>query len=99
MAYDSYIAAVPGDGKNTLMLYTLSTCIWCKKTKALLKQLGAGYKYVDVDLVGSDAREAVLKDFRKYNPAQSYPTIVVNGGKDVIIGFQEDRVRELCGKR
>jgi glutaredoxin len=76
-------------------MFTLSTCIWCKKTKALLKELGAEYSYVDVDLVGADAREQVLKDYAKYNKQMSYPTIVLNGGEKVILGFEEDRIKDI----
>jgi len=95
MDYDKYIKKVPGKGKKaTVLLFTLSTCIWCKKTKALLKELDAEYSYIDVDLVGADSRESVLKDFAKYNKQMSYPTIVLNGGKNVIIGFEEDRIKE-----
>lgn len=96
MAYDTYKVTVPGKEKNSILLYTLSTCVWCRKTKALLKRLGVGYKYVDVDLVGPDAREEVLKDFGRYNPQQSYPTIVFDGGREIVIGFHEDRIKELA---
>ena len=96
MGYDNYIKKVPGTGKKaTVFMFTLSTCIWCKKTKALLKELGAEYSYVDVDLVGAEAREQVLKDFAKYNKQLSYPTVVLNGGKNVIIGFEEDRIKGI----
>jgi glutaredoxin-like protein NrdH len=96
MDYDKYIKKVPGtEKKATVFLFTLSTCIWCKKTKALLKELGAEYSYVDVDLAGADARELVLKDFAKYNKQMSYPTIVLNGGKKVIIGFEEEKIKEI----
>lgn len=96
MDYDKYVTKVPGRGKKAaVFMFTLSTCIWCNKTKALLKELGAEYSYVDVDLVGADARERVLKDFAKYNKQMSYPTIVLNGGEKVIIGFEEDRIKEI----
>jgi glutaredoxin-like protein NrdH len=96
MDYDKYIKKVPGSGKKaTAFMFTLSTCIWCKKTKALLKELGAEYSYVDVDLVGPEARDMVLKDFAKYNKHLSYPTIVLNGGKKVIVGFEEDKIKEI----
>jgi glutaredoxin-like protein NrdH len=96
MNYDKYVKKVPGSGKKaTVFLFTLSTCIWCKKTKSLLKELGAEYSYVDVDLVGAASRELVLKDFAKYNKQMSYPTIVLDGGKNVIIGFEEDRIKGI----
>ncbi|MFZ2456512.1 MAG: glutaredoxin family protein [Candidatus Altiarchaeia archaeon] len=96
MDYEKYIKKMPGSGKKTtVFLFTLSTCIWCKKTKALLKELGIEYSYVDVDLVGPDARERVLEDFSRYNKLLSYPTIVLNGGETVIVGFEEDRIKGI----
>jgi len=43
-------------GKNVghIMLYALSTCPWCKKTKKLLDDLGVEYYYEDVDFLGGD---------------------------------------------
>ncbi|MCX7039766.1 MAG: glutaredoxin family protein, partial [Spirochaetes bacterium] len=32
-------------------MYTLSTCMWCRMAKNLLRDLGVGYEYVDVDLL------------------------------------------------
>ncbi|MEW6026508.1 MAG: glutaredoxin [Planctomycetota bacterium] len=40
---------ISGKNKGKVMLYTLSTCIWCRKVKDLLGQLGAEYSYIDVD--------------------------------------------------
>ena len=41
------------DGKNrgTVMLYALSTCGWCAKTKDLLRELGIAFDYTFVDLL------------------------------------------------
>ena len=42
------------DGKNVgdIFMYALSTCVWCRRTKALLNELGIAYQYVDVDTAG-----------------------------------------------
>ena len=37
--------------KHRVMLYALSTCIWCKKTKKLLDNLDVCYDFVFVDLL------------------------------------------------
>ncbi|MDD5660242.1 MAG: glutaredoxin domain-containing protein [Actinomycetota bacterium] len=41
---------VDGKQNKKVMLYALSTCIWCRKTKMLLDELGIAYDYMDVDL-------------------------------------------------
>jgi glutaredoxin len=83
-------------GKNThhkVKVFTLSTCGWCKKMKELLKALEVEYEYVDIDLAEGEERENVREELRKYNPRISAPTVVVDDGKEVIIGYKEDEVR------
>jgi len=85
---------VPGKNKtHKVKAFTLSTCGWCKKTKKLLKDLDVEYEYVDIDLVTGEEAEKVREELRKYNPRMSAPTLVVDDGKDVIIGFNEEEVR------
>ena len=85
---------VPGNKRDhKVKIFTLSTCGWCKKMKALLKDLDVEYEYVDIDLVTGEEREKVRAELRKYNPRMSAPTLVVDDGKDVIIGFDEEKVK------
>lgn len=86
---------VPGKNKkHHVKIFTLSTCGWCKKTKELLKSLEVEYEYIDVDtLSGDDLREAA-EEVKKYNPYRTYPTIIVDKGKQVILGFKDDEIRE-----
>lgn len=95
MSYKSQIKTVPGNSEKKLMLFTLSTCIWCRKTKALLEELGVGYQYVDVDLLSQTDQDEVYKEMDKYQSG-SFPTIVFNGGEKVIVGFEEEELREMC---
>ncbi len=87
---------VEGTNKDhKVMVYTLSTCGWCKKMKALLKDLGVEYTYADIDQTHGEEGKQVREDLRKYNPRSSAPTLVVDDGKEVIIGFDEEKVRRL----
>lgn len=85
------------DGRQPVnfLLYTLTTCGWCKKTKSLMQELGVGYDYVDVDSLDPSEIEEAKVAIEKWNPALSFPTILVNGS-ECIIGFDEDRIRELA---
>jgi glutaredoxin len=82
-----------GDKASSIMLYALSTCGWCKKTKALLDSLGVEYDYEYVDLLKEDDKQNTLNTIRKWNPACSFPTLVIDNNK-CIVGFQEDKIRE-----
>lgn len=96
MQYEKYIKVVPGPKKSNILLFTLSTCGWCRKTKELLKELGVEYKYVDVDLVDDKTSEEVTQEVTKWNPLCSFPTIVVDNSK-CIVGFDEKKIREAAG--
>jgi glutaredoxin-like protein NrdH len=87
------------DGEQTakIMIYALSTCGWCKKTKAFLDELGVAYDYVDVDNLEGEDQDAVMKEVARWNPSRSFPTIVVNEN-ECIIGFQHDKLRQVVGK-
>jgi glutaredoxin len=84
---------VAGKKKGKIMLYALSTCGWCKKTKALLNELGVEYDYTDVDLLKGDEQAATVKEIIKFNPESNFPTIVINSQK-CIVGFKENDIRE-----
>lgn len=84
---------VAGRKAGKVMLYALSTCVWCRRTKKLLNELGVEYDYTDVDLLGGAGREAVMETVKKYNPSRSFPTIVIDD-KKAILGFNEEEIRE-----
>lgn len=86
---------VPGKNIGSIMLYALSTCGWCKKTKELLNNMGVEYDYIFVDLLRDNEREDVIKELEKWNPRCSFPTLVINNDK-CIIGYKEDEIREVA---
>ncbi|UCB59698.1 MAG: glutaredoxin family protein [Candidatus Bathyarchaeota archaeon] len=88
---------VPGrNRKHRVLLYAISTCGWCKRTKDFLKDNDIEFKYVDVDLCSEEDREEIKKDILKRGGRLSYPTIIVDD--DVIInGFHDDMIKEALG--
>jgi len=86
------IKHIDGKDAGSIMLYTLSTCIWCNRTKRLLSELGVAYDYVDVDLLESHDKKQALLNVEKHNPAKTFPTLVI--GDMSIRGFKEDQVRQ-----
>ena len=90
------IQHVDGDNRANLMLYTLSTCIWCKRTKLFLQQQGIGYDYVDVDSLEGEEKEKTLEEMKRWNQRCSFPSLVVNGER-CVVGFDENKFREAIG--
>lgn len=87
---------VPGSDKGKVMLYAISTCIWCKRTKEYLNGLGVAYEYIFVDQLSREDRDKVEKDVEVWNPRCSFPTLVVNDSK-CIVGFKEEEIKEALG--
>jgi glutaredoxin len=87
---------VDGINKGKLLLYALSTCIWCKQTKVFLNNLGIGYDFIDVDVLPGKEREKTLTEIKRFNPQCSFPTLVVNGEK-CVVGYNEAKIREVLG--
>jgi glutaredoxin-like protein NrdH len=87
---------VEGKEKGKIVLYALSTCVWCKKTRQLLDDLGVDYYYVYVDQIAGPDSTAATEDIKKWNPQCSFPTLVINNEK-CIVGFKEDKIKEELG--
>lgn len=79
-----------------VMLYALSTCGWCKKTKNFLDDNRVEYEYEHVDLLKGAERENIMQEVQKWNPRRSFPTVVVDD-QDVIVGFKVDELKEALG--
>lgn len=90
------IKHIDGKKKGNIMLYALSTCVWCKKTKRLLNELGVDYHFIDVDLADTHDKEKIKQKVLKWNPAGSYPTIVIDD-QQCIVGYDPERIKEVLG--
>jgi glutaredoxin-like protein NrdH len=87
---------VDGKNKGTVMLYALSTCGWCAKTKELLRELGIAFDYSYVDLLDGEEQDRAMDAVEKFNPSGSFPTLVIDNRK-CIVGFKEKEIREALG--
>ena len=83
---------VEGEKKGEIMLYAISTCVWCKKTKKLLNSLGVDYHYVDVDLLDEEGKQKAEEEVKKWNPLCSFPTLVIND-EESVTGYDEEEIR------
>jgi len=85
---------IPGrNTKHKVLLYAISTCAWCRKTKEFLKINGVEYEYLDIDLCSDEDREEVRQDILNRGGRLSYPTVIVDDNI-LITGFHEDKLRE-----
>ncbi len=87
------IEHVEGKKKGKIMLYALSTCVWCNKTKKMLNELGVDYQYANIDQLSEEDRDKAEKEIEKWNPSVSFPTIVFDNSS-CVIGFNPDELNK-----
>ena len=78
------------------IFYGLSTCIWCRRTRQFLEDRGVEFDFVYVDLLKGQEREEAIKQVRHWNPAVSFPTIVVDNNQ-CVVGYKTERLEEVLG--
>jgi glutaredoxin len=77
-------------------MFGLSTCVWCRKMRQFLEGAGVVFEIVYVDELEGAEREAAVAEVRKWNPAVSFPTVVVDDARSVN-GYKPDEVKEVLG--
>ncbi len=76
---------------HKVILYALSTCVWCKMTKQFLKDNSVEYEYLDIDLLEEEDKDKIRNEIYKRSGNVSFPTIIVDD-KDIITGFKKDEI-------
>ena len=80
--------------RKKVRLYALSTCPECKRLKKFLDENNVAYELIEVDLLESGEQWAASREVKRYNPAVSYPTLVI---EETILGLDEEAIREALG--
>ncbi|MFX1570763.1 MAG: glutaredoxin family protein [Promethearchaeota archaeon] len=86
---------VEGSKKDReITILTLSTCMWCKKCKAWLKERDIQYRYVDVDKIDFEEKSKILSYLKeKYQSRISYPFMICDN--EFVIGYNPEKYEEL----
>jgi glutaredoxin len=84
------------NNKHKVLIYALSTCIWCKKTKQLMNDNSVEYEYIDIDLCTEKEKAEIRKDIVKRGGTIGFPCTIIDD-KTVINGFREDQIKEALG--
>ncbi|MCX8034134.1 MAG: glutaredoxin family protein [Thermodesulfovibrio sp.] len=73
-------------------LYSLSTCPVCKKVKEFLNSNDVQYETIEVDILDGGEQWVALKELKKINPQETFPTVVV---EKAIVGFDEENLKKV----
>ncbi len=85
-----------GSSDHNVVMYGLSTCVWCKKMREYLESEKVVFDIIYVDELEGEERQSALDVIRKWNPATTFPTLVVDGTRSVN-GYKPDEVKEVLG--
>lgn len=89
--------SMPGPrDKHHTVFYGLSTCIWCRRTRQFLEDQGVAFDYIYVDLLRGQEREEAVTQIRRWNPATSFPTIVIDDSR-CVVGYKPEKLKEALG--
>ncbi len=80
--------------KKKVRLYSLTTCPTCKRVKKYLDEHNIKYELTEVDLLDSGEQWLTSKEVKRYNPAVTYPTLVI---EEVVLGLDEEAIKNALG--
>jgi glutaredoxin-like protein NrdH len=76
-------------------VFALTTCPYCRMSRAYLDESGVTYEVVEVDKLDGQERTDAIDEVKRLSGGTSFPVIVVDG--QVIVGFNKPRLKELTG--
>lgn len=76
-----------------ILMYGLTTCPHCKRTFEFLKKSGADFEAIWVDKLKGEERKRVVEEVHRISGSYSVP-VVVKGNK-YVLGYNEEKLREL----
>jgi len=81
---------------DEVVLYTLSTCPWCRKTKQWFADNQVPFELVEVDQLHGDEQDAAAEKAYQLSGGRRYPVVAING--EVVSGYNPGRYLELLKK-
>jgi glutaredoxin len=82
--------------EHKVVVYALSTCVWCKMTKQYLKDNDIAFEFIDVDMTDPEEKEQIHQQILNKGGNLSYPTTIIDD-KTLITGFRKDKLKEALG--
>jgi len=85
---------VKGSKKDhEVLVYALSTCGWCKKTKQFFRNNSIEYEYVDLDLASPEERQPIIDELSSNNIPLAFPITIIDN-QTIVRGYNPDKLTE-----
>ena len=78
-----------------VLMYTLSTCPWCRKTKKYFTDNKIPFEYVDYDLQPPKEQQKIEKAIMARGGDMAFPWVLI--GDDLVVGWNPEKYSELLG--
>ena len=78
---------------DDVVVYALSTCPWCRKTRQWFTDGKIPFEVVEVDTLPEDEQDEAAEEAYKLSGGRRYPVVVING--EVIVGYSPDKFLDL----
>ena len=79
---------------NKIILYTLSTCPWCRKAKKFFLERNIYFDFIDYDLEDEQTQERIVDEMEQHK-ASAFPFALINGKS--VEGYNPERYASLLG--
>jgi len=77
---------------DEVLVYALTTCPWCRKTKQWFTDSKIAFESIDVDALPAEEQDAAAEKAFKLSGGRRFPVVVING--EVIVGYNPDKFLE-----
>ncbi len=78
-----------------VVMYTLSYCPWCKKTKKFFSEHNIPYEFIDYDLASDEEQDKMAKEIKMSSGTVTFPFVKIDD--KVVVGYRPDTYREILG--
>lgn len=76
-----------------ILMYTISTCPVCRKTKEFFRAKGVPFDFVDYDLASENEQNKIATEMMKGTGNIGFPFVRI--GDVIVIGFNPERFEQL----
>ncbi|MBP2029838.1 glutaredoxin [Methanohalophilus levihalophilus] len=79
-----------------VILYTLSTCPWCRKSKAYLNERNIPFDNIEYDLADEETKEMIRNVIEESGEKLAFPFL--KKGDQCICGYNPKKYAEILGR-
>lgn len=76
-----------------VIVYGLSTCPWCRKTKQYFIDMQTNFDYINYDLANEEEQSKIMQDMKGLGGGNAFPFVKI--GEDVVIGYNPEKFSTL----